>query len=107
MTRQFVGVLIARSCSRRAVFGYNLSMRAQEFFKAVTMDEANLLERFIALLDEHHISYCVIGGQAVNAYAEPLVSLDLDLVIAPDDLSALDSLLTESFTVKRFPHSLN
>jgi len=49
----------------------------------------------------------VIGGQAVNAYVEPLVSLDLDLVVAVDQLAPLETLLTSTFTVKRFPHSLN
>jgi hypothetical protein len=55
-------------------------MQAYTFWKIIAMDHANLLERLIALFDEHGIRYCVIGGQAVNAYAEPLVSLDLDLL---------------------------
>jgi hypothetical protein len=33
--------------------------------------------------------YCVIGGQAVNAYAEPVVSLDLDLALAPGEIERL------------------
>ena len=52
-------------------------MRALEFWKTITVDKSNLLERLIALLDEHRIRYCVIGGQAVNAYVEPVVTLDL------------------------------
>ncbi len=51
-------------------------MQALAFWKAVTLDQANLLERLIDLLDENEIRYCVIGGQGVNAYIEPLVSLD-------------------------------
>ncbi len=82
-------------------------MQALEFWKTVTVDKANLLERLIALLDEHGIRYCVIGGQAVNAYVEPLVSLDLDLVVAPNQIPQVESLLTQSFNVKRFPHTLN
>jgi hypothetical protein len=31
----------------------------------------------------------VIDGQAVNAYVEPLVSLDLDLVVATDQLEQM------------------
>jgi hypothetical protein len=53
-------------------------MQAQTFFKVITMDKADLLERLTALFEEQHIAYCVIGGQGVNAYVEPLVSLDLD-----------------------------
>ncbi len=71
------------------------------------MDRANLLERLMTLFDEHGIDYCVIGGQAVNAYVEPLVSLDLDVVIAAEQLEEVEALLSASFSVKRFPHSLN
>ena len=71
------------------------------------MDRANFLEGLIALLQEHQIRYCVIGGQGVNAYAEPLVSLDLDLVVAVDQLKDVEKLLGERFHLERFPHSLN
>ena len=82
-------------------------MRAQTFWKAVTLDHSNFLESLIALLDEHGVRYCVIGGQGVNAYVEPLVSLDLDLVIAADQLPQIEPLLEARFRVVRFPHSLN
>jgi hypothetical protein len=49
----------------------------------------------------------VIGGQAVNAYAEPVVSLDLDVVVAADQLASLEPFLREEFKVKRFANSLN
>ena len=71
------------------------------------MDESNFLEGIIAVLAENHIRYCVIGGQAVNAYVEPLVSLDLDLVVAADQLPSLEPVLSSRFRVERFPHSLN
>ena len=71
------------------------------------MDRSNLLERLIALLAAHDITYCVIGGQAVNAYAEPVVSLDLGLVVAVGQFEQVVALLEENFTVKTFPHSLN
>jgi len=82
-------------------------MRALEFWKTVTVDHANLLERLITLLNEHGIRYCVIGGQAVNAYVEPVVTLDLDIAIAVDQLSQAESLLKNVFRVERFEHSLN
>lgn len=82
-------------------------MRALTFWKAVTVDEANLLERLVALLGERGIRYCVIGGQAVNAYAEPIVSLDLDLAVAVDQLPEVQTLLAEHFRLERFAHSLN
>jgi hypothetical protein len=82
-------------------------MQAFTFWKITTMDQANLLENLFALFDEHGIQYCVIGGQAVNAYAEPLVSLDLDLVVVVHQLDQVRELLNRNFDVKQFPHSLN
>jgi hypothetical protein len=81
-------------------------MQALAFWKAVAHDQSNFLERLIALL-QHAIRYCVIGGQGVNAYAEPLVSLDLDLVVAVDQLGVAEEMLAHEFQVERFPHSLN
>ena len=70
------------------------------------MDDSDLLHDLISLVDENQAHYCVIGGQAVNAYAEPLVSLDLDIVIAAEDLARVEALCREVFTVERFPHSI-
>jgi hypothetical protein len=82
-------------------------MEALTFWKTITMDQTNYLERLIALLEEHGVRYCVIGGQAVNAYVEPLVSLDLDLALAAGEIERIETLLAGSFDVKRFAHSLN
>ncbi|MGH7831739.1 MAG: nucleotidyl transferase AbiEii/AbiGii toxin family protein [Candidatus Binatia bacterium] len=70
-------------------------------------DQTDLLNRLIELLSEHRIRYCVVGGQGVNAYAEPVVSLDLDIVIAVDQLQQAEQLLGREFHIERFPHSLN
>ena len=82
-------------------------MQALTFWKTITMDYSDLLEKLIALLAENDVRYCVIGGQAVNAYVDPVVSLDLDLVVALEQIERAEQLLTQEFTVKRFPHSLN
>lgn len=71
------------------------------------MDHSNLLENLIAYLRKHDIQFCVIGGQAVNAYVEPLVSLDLDLAVAIHQIELVESLLEKRFVLKRFHHSLN
>ncbi len=82
-------------------------MQALKFWKAVVRDHVNLLDNLIAVLDQNHIRYCAIGGQAVNAYVEPLVSLDLDLVIAIDQLDRARSILSSRFHLEEFEHSLN
>jgi len=82
-------------------------MQALAYWKAVTTDRAGFLDSIVALLSESALKYCVIGGQGVNAYVEPVVSLDLDIVVATEDLDTAESLLREHFEVTRFPHSVN
>ena len=82
-------------------------MQALAYWKAVTADKAGFLDRVIALLGQSGVRYCVIGGQAVNAFVEPVVSLDLDLAVATADLAAAEALLAQSFRVERFPHSVD
>ena len=82
-------------------------MRAAEFFRAVTMDKSELLDRVLALFEQEDVRYCIIGGLAVNAYVEPAVTLDMDVVIAPEQVERVASLLSKHFALTEFPHSLN
>jgi hypothetical protein len=82
-------------------------MRATEFWKAVTVDRSNVLERFFELLRRHQVPFCLIGGQALNAYVEPVGSLDLDVVVASDRIPEIERLLDDTFALEHFPHSLN
>ena len=82
-------------------------MRAQAFWRTVVADHTDFLGRVIELLTDHGIRFCVLGGQGVNAYVEPVVSLDLDVVIAVAQLPEAERLLRKEFTVERFPHSVN
>ena len=59
-------------------------------------------------MEELGAQYCVIGGLAVNAYAEPVVSLDLDVVIALDDTEAVcQRAAAAGLSIERFEHRLN
>jgi len=82
-------------------------MQALAFLKTIIVDQSNFLEKLVALLNEHKVRYCVIGGQAVNAFAEPLVSLDLDLIVGVDQIEKVELLMKGVFKLERFPHSLN
>ena len=82
-------------------------MQAATFWRTVTMDHADLLERTLEILAEAGARYCVIGGQAVNAYVEPVVSLDLDLALAPGELERVGSLFESPIRLERFEHSVN
>ncbi len=70
-------------------------------------DRSGFLERVVSLIAESGVRYCVIGGVAINAYAPPIVTEDLDVVVAVDDLPAIRALLETHFRVRSFPHSLN
>jgi hypothetical protein len=82
-------------------------MQALEFWKAVSVDRVDLLRQILDLFERERVRYCVIGGLAVNAYVEPVVTLDLDVVLAAEDLRRVEPALAATFTTERFPHSLN
>jgi hypothetical protein len=82
-------------------------MEALAFWKAVTVDRSDLLGQLLDLLRLEGVRFCAIGGLAVNAYVEPVVTLDLDLAVVPEDLERVEGLLSRRFTLERFSHSLN
>lgn len=66
-----------------------------------------MLGKLLAIFAEHEIQFCVIGGQAINAYADPVVSLDLDIAVATGHVGTVEELLRREFHVESFEHSLN
>jgi hypothetical protein len=82
-------------------------MQATKIWKTVTRDTVDFLDELVDILSEHGVPYCVIGGQGVNAFVEPLISLDLDLVVAANHIEALEKALPARFQVEKFPHSWN
>lgn len=70
-------------------------MEALRFWKAVAEDRTDFLERVIALLQGARVRFCVVGDLAVNAYAEPVVTIDLDIAVAVEDLARAESLLRD------------
>ena len=82
-------------------------MTKKEFMNAMSNGREDILQQMLDLLNEMKVDYCVIGGLAVNAYVEPVVSLDLDLVVVTE---ATDNLLKRAekiFDIERFLHSTN
>lgn len=82
-------------------------MQALTFWKTVTMDRAGLLDQIVDRLTAAGVRFCVVGGQAVNAYVDPVVSLDLDLALAAGEIERVEALLAGDYRLERFPHSLN
>jgi len=79
----------------------------KSFMNIVGGGREDVLQRFLDLLGELEIDYCAIGGLAVNAYAEPVVSMDLDVVIAVEAIEILHKAAGKIFRVEKFPHSLS
>ena len=82
-------------------------MTEKEFLNAVFNSQEDVLRIFLDALAAISVDYCVVGGLAVNAYAEPVVSLDLDVVVAAKDIEAVGKVVQKHFKVERFAHSVN
>lgn len=83
-------------------------MTGKEFMKAVANGKIDIVELFLKLLEDTGSTYCVVGGLAVNAYAEPVVSLDLDLVVVSDRVDVVcEAARAKGFKIQGFEHSIN
>lgn len=82
-------------------------MTAKQFLNAVSNGTEDVLQIFLDSLSATGTGYCVIGGLAVNAYVEPVVSLDLDVVIATENVEAVCKALGAHFMIERSSHSVN
>ena len=83
-------------------------MTKREFFRAIAKEKKDLLQEFVDILKKGKIPFCIIGGLAVNAYAEPVVSLDLDVVIIVERLNDLIGILSrKKYKIKKYANSVN
>src|SRR5207248_2851690 len=82
-------------------------MTGKEFVRRIANGKKDLLQEFLDILRTNKIPYCIIGGLAVNAYAEPVVSLDLDVVIATAEIHDLLENLPKGFKTRKESHSMN
>jgi len=62
-------------------FKWRTAMQAREFWRIVTVDRTEALDRVLACLRAGGARFCVISRTAVNAAVEPVVTLDLNIVI--------------------------
>ena len=83
-------------------------MTGKTFLNAVDNGRIDIIQLLLNLLQETDSTYCVVGGLAVNAYAEPVVSLDLDLVVVSDRIDVLcDAARSKGMKLEEFEHSIN
>ena len=75
---------------------------------AVANAQEDILQLFLDILGKTKATYCVVGGLAVNAYVEPVVSLDLDVVVNMKDIDEVcKETAAKGLKVERFEHSIN
>ena len=82
-------------------------MTGKTFFNKVANGKGDVLGELLAHLDNHKISYCVIGGLAVNAYASPVISLDVDIVIAVEEFDRFQTTIPAEWSLRKERFSLN
>ena len=83
-------------------------MTGKEFINSLANGKSDIIQMLLDILEDTHAQYCLIGGLAVNAYVEPVVSLDLDIVAAVGNVEAICSnALKGGLRVERFEHSVN
>ena len=83
-------------------------MTGKTFLNSVANGKKDIVRVLLSILHQTGSDYCVIGGLGVNAYAEPVVSLDLDLVVASDHIPDIRSVAgAKGMKVEEFEHSIN
>ncbi|CAN5533742.1 hypothetical protein BH20VER3_BH20VER3_05880 [soil metagenome] len=114
-----VGPAIERSASRllgppgkaRALCAgsYNSWVTAKQFYDWQTVGGTDDVMRLVDTLERADIRWCAIGGVAVNHWAaEPMVTRDVDFVVATDEIGRAVRALTEAgFRSENFPWSIN
>jgi hypothetical protein len=84
-------------------------MTAKKFYDWQTSGGTDDVMRLVDCLERHDIPWCAIGGVAVNHWAaEPMVTQDVDFVVAAGDIDrAVAELCSCGFVSQRHPWSVN
>ena len=84
-------------------------MTAKQFYDWQTAGGTDDVMRLVDCLERADVAWCAIGGVAVNHWAEqPMVTQDVDFVVATESVERIVSLLEEAgFSSERFEWSIN
>ena len=83
-------------------------MTGKEFLNSLANGQSDIIQILLDIIAETSSPYCVIGGLAVNAYVEPVVSLDVDIVIAVKNVEATRRTAERrGLKVEQFEHIVN
>jgi len=84
-------------------------MTGKQFYDWQTAGGTDDVMRFVNALETADIVWCAIGGVAVNHWAaEPMVTQDLDFVVAAESIEQAEKVLNNAgFKSERFKWSIN
>jgi hypothetical protein len=84
-------------------------MTSKQFYDWQTAGGTDDVMRLVDCLERADIEWCAIGGVAVNHWAkEPMVTQDVDLVVAADSVErAVNAMEEAGFKSERFAWSIN
>jgi len=83
-------------------------MTGKDFLNSLAKGKTDVVQQLLDILSETGSDYCLIGGLAVNAYVEPVVSLDVDIVVAVGNIvTVVKAARMHKMKVEEFPHSFN
>ncbi|MFM8804104.1 MAG: nucleotidyl transferase AbiEii/AbiGii toxin family protein [Planctomycetia bacterium] len=84
-------------------------MTGRQFYDWQTAGGADDVMRMVDALERAELHWCAIGGIAVNHWAaEPMVTRDVDFVVAVDEIErAVTALESVGFTAERHAWSVN
>jgi len=84
-------------------------MTMRQFYDWQTAGGGGDVSLLVATLERQEIPWCMIGGLAVNHWAqEPMATADVDVVIAAERVNeAVKALRKAGFTAKKFQWSFN
>ena len=84
-------------------------MTSKKFYDWQTAGGTDDVMRLVDCLERADIKWCAIGGVAVNHWAEePMVTQDVDFVVAAEDVDRAVAILTEAgFPSEHFSWSVN
>ncbi|MBI2433955.1 MAG: nucleotidyl transferase AbiEii/AbiGii toxin family protein [Candidatus Hydrogenedentes bacterium] len=72
-------------------------MTKRQFYDWQTAGGVDDVMRLVDILERAEVAWCVIGGVAVNHWAaEPMVTRDVDIVVAADQVDRVIQLLSEA-----------
>jgi hypothetical protein len=84
-------------------------MTERQFYDWQTAGGGGDVLRLVEVLERLEVPWCMIGGLAVNYWAEePMATIDVDIVLAAERVDeAVQVLIEAGFTAKRFAWSVN